>query len=101
MGKLNRSTLNPKVEQELKKKLWKTLSSFKTPHKAQDFWEKFLTPSEIAILAKRLVIFKMVIKKKPYQTIQDTLKVGGNTIARAQNTLRKYGHSFEEHILRS
>ena len=100
MGKLNRTALNSKVEKKLKKKLWRALSFSKSPSEAEDFWEKFLTSSEIAVFAKRLEIFKMVIEKKPYQTIQDTLKVGGNTIARTQNTLRKYGDSFKESILK-
>lgn len=100
MGKLNRTALNPKVKEKLEKNLWKVFSSSKSANDSRDFWGKFLTSSEIAILAKRLEIFKMVIEKKPYETIQDTLKVGGNTIARAQNTLRKYGDSFKKLILK-
>lgn len=100
MGKLNRTALNPKVKEKLEKNLWKVFSSMESANDSRDFWEKFLTSSEIAILAKRLEIFKMVIEKKPYQTIQETLKVGGNTIARTQNTLRKYGDSFKKLILK-
>ena len=100
MGKLNRTALNPKVKEKLERSLWKVFSFSKSTDDARDFWEKFLTSSEIAILAKRLEIFKMVIEKKPYQTIQETLKVGGNTIARAQNTLRKYGDSYKKRILK-
>lgn len=100
MGRINRTTIDKNVKGKLEKKLWKTLSSFDSPAQTQAFLGKFLTSSEILILAKRLEIFKMVIEKKPYETIMDRLKVGSSSISRAQNTLRKYGSSFENQILK-
>lgn len=100
MGKINRFAVDEKVEKRLSEDLAKALSSFHSPAVARDFWEKFLTSSEIVILAKRLEVFKKVIEKKPYQDIKDELKVGSTTIARAQNTLRKYGSSFKKQILK-
>jgi len=101
VGKINRFTIDIKVENKLKKHLWKALSFSNSPTVAQEFWEKFLTPSEVVILAKRLEVFKKVIEKKPYQSIKDELKVGSTTIARAQNTVRKHGSSFKKRILKS
>lgn len=101
MGRVNRTTIDKNAKDKLEKKLWKTLSFFDTPAETQDFWGKFLTSSEILILAKRLEVFKMVIEKKPYETIKDKLKVGSTSISRAQNTLRKYGSSFENQILKT
>lgn len=99
MGKINRFTVDIKVENRLKRNLWRALSSFSSPAAAREFWGKFLTSSEVLILAKRLEVFRMVTEKKPYQDIKDELKVGSTTIARAQNKLRKHGSSFKKRIL--
>ena len=99
MGRINRNIMENKVEKKITSKLWKAFSFFDSPHKAQTFWEKFLTTSEIVILSKRLEIFRMAIEKKPYETIKDRLKVSANSISRAQNTLRKHGSYLAKTIL--
>ena len=100
MGRINRTSVEEKVKKKLLAKLWKALSSFDSPERARDFWEKFLTPSEVLILAKRLELFRKAAEGRPYSKIKEELKVGSITISRARNALREHGAWFRDWILR-
>ncbi len=60
-----------------------------------DFLNKFLTDSEIAILIRRLVIIDLLKKNTKYRDIKKKLRVSGNTISGVRDILsgRNYRHN--------
>ncbi len=100
VGKINRSKLDKRTEKKLQSKLWIALSHFDSPENAKRFWDKFLTPSEVTILSKRLAVFKRATENFSYNQIKEELKVGSITIARARNKLRQYGQWFRKTLLK-
>ncbi len=68
-------------EQLLLEKLFLALSSLGNWQEAEAFLSEFFTNQEIAMLAKRLELYKLVSKKEQYKQIMRDLNVTPQTVS--------------------
>lgn len=78
--------------------LWKTIADLHTSSQVEDFFTELLTPTEKIMLAKRLAISILLIKKYSYKEIIDILKVSASTIGMISRWLKKEGKAFQKAI---
>ena len=90
------------VKEEVKKRMfevfWKTIADLKTPSDVEEFFQELLTPTERIMLAKRLAISILIIKKYTYENIVDILKVSPVTIGNIARWLKTEGKAFQKAI---
>ncbi len=95
-----------KIKMDLKQRRIVIESFFKALAKLPDgerrfFLERFLTPTELEMLAKRLAVLKEVVdEKKSYAAIKRKLKVNQSTIGRLRNSIRRFGGDYKALIMR-
>ena len=82
MGRISRRVLDRQVEEQVFETLWEAVSEVKGRTNVQAFLNDLLTPVERVMVAKRLAIAVLLLKKMAYGEIVDLLKVSNETIAR-------------------
>ncbi|MCH7952140.1 hypothetical protein IH980_05370 [Patescibacteria group bacterium] len=86
-------------EQRLLEKLFLALSSLGNWQEAEAFLVEFLTKEELAMLAKRLELYKRIQQKQRYREIMRALHVTAQTVSEARKKMKRAGVYFER-ILR-
>jgi uncharacterized protein YerC len=76
-------------EQTLLERLFAALASLRNWQEAEAFLMEFLTDQELAMLAKRLELFKRINKKQKYKGIMRDLKVTAQTISDAKKKMKR------------
>lgn len=91
MAKLNPYSLSSQERKKLLNKFYSFINSLKTRKQTINFFQDLLTLSEKIMLARRIQIAKLLLKKESYEEIKKKLKVGTSTIISIQRWL-KQGH---------
>lgn len=73
------------------------IASFESSGEAQEFFESFLTHSELLIFAKRFQAAKLLRRRVPYIEISRMLKLSYSTLSRLANKFRT-SEFFEKKI---
>jgi TrpR-related protein YerC/YecD len=90
----------PKGEKErLRRQLWRAIVRVQREKNALSFFGEILTPTEVAMLTKRLEVLRMLDQKRSYREIRERLKVMPNTITRMSNILHRQGDHFRKLLL--
>lgn len=84
-----RKPLDLKKEQKLLDKLFMAISSIGNWQEAEAFLMEFLTKEELAMLAKRLELYKRTSGQEKYKTLINELKVTSQTVSDARKKLRR------------
>lgn len=74
-------------EQQLLEKLFLAFSSLGNWQEAEAFFLEFLTKEELVMLAKRLELFKRVLREQQYREIMREVHVTSQTISDAKKKL--------------
>ena len=98
MPKVSRTPLKTEESRRIRDAFLKTLALLHTTEEVEEFLEDFLTLAEWKMFMKRLAIAEMLIGGKSYATIQESLKVGTDTIARMQTFLQIHGAGMRRMI---
>ena len=77
--------------------LWDAVSKIKSQNEIQEFLNDLLSPTERTMLAKRLAIAVLLMKKYNYEAIMDLLKVSSSTISKVALTLN-YNAGYKKAI---
>ena len=100
MPKISRIKLGPHARKRIIEKFFVVLDKL-TPGERKFFLERFLTPTELEMLSKRLAVLKEVAdEKKSYGEIKERFKVNQATIANLRNSLRRFGEGYKYLIIR-
>lgn len=94
MTKISRYPVRKEVGERMFEVFWKTIADLKTPSAVEEFFKELLTPTERIMLAKRLAIAILLMKKYSYEVIIDILKVSPATIGAISLWLKKEGKAF-------
>lgn len=88
MTKVSRRLLDKTLKNYISEIFLKTIQNIKDPLEVKNFIEDLLSPTEKAMLTKRLAIATLLAKGKTYEEIDFTLKVGRNTIMSIARSLK-------------
>lgn len=100
MAKFSKITLTKKEQEEILISFCQALVEIKKPEEGANFIQDLLSKQEALMLAKRLMIAKLLIKGVTYDYIRDVLKVGPSTIARVNAWLLESGQGYRTIIER-
>ena len=98
MTKVSKYLLKDEVEKRMFEVFYRTIADLNNPLQVEDFFKELLTPSEQIMLAKRLAISILLIKKYTYEDIVDILKVSPVTIGIIARWLVNEGKAFQKAI---
>ena len=98
MSQVSKYPLSDDVADRIFGILIKTLTTIKDKHDANDFADDFFSPTEKIMLAKRLSIAFLLLRKYEYRDIVRILKVSSTTIASVNVAMRK-GKGIHRKIL--
>ena len=98
MTKVSKYLMSEDVEKRMYEVFWKTVADLKSPAFAEEFFNELLTPTEKIMLAKRLAISILLIKKYTYSEIVDIIKVSPVTIGSIARWLNTGGKAFRNVI---
>jgi len=87
-----------KVREEVLLRLFRAVSSLKTPQKAKEFLDLLLTPTEKERVARRLSILKSLRQDATYREIRQSLGATDNSIAEMSNLLKEAPESSLESL---
>ena len=80
MAKFDPVKLTLKEKQELIAPLIEALYRLKTREQIREFISRLLTPSELVMLGRRMVVAEKLVRGKSYETIRKETGVGFSTI---------------------
>src|SRR3990167_3797127 len=86
---VSKQGVNKRVEKKVFKSFYQVLADIKNPQAIEKFFIDILSPTERAVLAKRLAIAHYLRKNKSYDVIKNDLKVSSATIATIQGWLEQ------------
>lgn len=89
MPRYNLKKLSPKTRNVLFNEFCKGVLKLKTKNEAYDFFNDLFSFTEFGMLARRLLVAKMLIDGCTYDEISDQLKMGMDTIERINSNLNK------------
>src|SRR3989338_5971653 len=98
MTKISKYSVKVEVETRMYEVLWKTIAGLKTEGETEEFFKELLSPTEQLMLAKRLAISILLIKKYTYEEIVDILKASPVTIGHIARWLKTEGKAFQKAI---
>ena len=98
MTKDSKYLLKDEVEKRMFEVFSRTIADLNNPLQVEDFFKELLTPSEQIMLAKRLAISILLIKKYTYEDIVDILKVSPVSIGIIARWLVNEGKAFQKAI---
>ena len=76
-------------EQMLLERLFAALASLRNWQEVEAFLMEFLTKQELAMLAKRLELYKRIAKKQKYKGIMRDLNVTAQTVSDAKKKMKR------------
>lgn len=94
MPQVSRRFLDKKVEKKLSLLFPKCVSECRDIKIAGEFIDDLLTPTEKIMVAKRIAIALMILKKNPVSLIEETLKVSKATVYSVAGWLQYKGSSY-------
>lgn len=89
MAKFDYRTLTEKERQQMGRELAKLFDMIKSQAELENFLQQFLTPSEVAMLARRWRIAQDLVDGKSYLDIREAHGVGLSTIQMVDQWLLK------------
>ena len=95
MTKVSKYIVAKEVKERMFDVFWQTIADLKNPSSVQGFFQELLTPTEQLMLAKRLAIAILILKKYSYTEIIDILKVSPVTIGSIARWLNTEGQAFQ------
>ncbi len=98
MTKVSKYLMKKAVEDRMFEVFWKTIADLRTSYEVEAFLKELLTPVEQIMLAKRLAISILLVKKYSYEEIVDILKVSPVTIGNVARWLKTEGQAFKKAI---
>lgn len=96
MPRASRFRLSQNQFEEINSHLLYLISSLNKNSKIENFLEGFLTKEEKIMLAKRLVLFMMLIKGYSPSVTQNTLRISYETVRIYQNQLNVKNEDFRK-----
>jgi len=87
MPQVSKRKVNQDIETKMYETLWQAISNLKSASDIQTFLDDLLSPTEKTMLAKRLAIAALLLRKYDYQAIMDLLKVSSATVSKVVLTL--------------
>jgi len=87
MAKVNPRKLDSKEKMKYLDLLWTSIAELKEREEVKSFFKDLLTPSESVMLARRILIAKMLLEDKTYDDIRMELRVGLDTVAKVHGWL--------------
>lgn len=97
MAQISKYPISKEVYDRILDLLFEITAKLRTKKQVSDFYNRFLTPTENIMLAKRLAIGLLLAKKYKYREISKILKVSMCTIGIVAVDY-KYGTAFKEVI---
>lgn len=94
MTKVSRKQLDPQTKTKITGDFWRTVAKLKNAQEAKIFLRQMLTPTEVIMLSKRLVLLKDLRRKPPYNELKERYCVTDITIAKMANILHTAQKSF-------
>ena len=91
---MQRRVLSSRIQADLLQDFCEALLSIHTTQEAAQFLGDLLTKRELAILAKRIQIAKLLLKGAGYRAIEESLGVSHSTIAKVAAWLEESGEGF-------
>ncbi len=98
MTKVSKYLMAKEVQSRMFEVFWKTIADLQTSSAVEEFFNELLSPTEKIMLAKRLAISILLIKKYSYEEIIDILKVSPSTIGIIARWLKSEGKAFQKAI---
>lgn len=86
---VSKQGVNKRVEKKILRSFYQVLADIKNPQAMEKFFSDILSPTEKAVLAKRLAIAYYLRRNKSYDVIKNDLKVSSATIATVQGWLEQ------------
>lgn len=90
--------MSSEVENRMFEVFWKTIADLQTANNVSEFFRELLTPTEQIMLAKRLGIAILLMKKYSYEEIVDLMKVSPVTIGIVSRWMKTKGTAFKKAI---
>ena len=87
MARVNPRKLDGKEKMKYLDLLWTSIAGLKEREEVKNFFKDMLTPGESVMLARRILVAKLLLEDKTYDDIQKELRVGLDTIARVHQWL--------------
>ena len=100
MTKVSKYLVRSEVKERMFDVFWRTIADLHTTSEVEAFFRELLTPTEQTMLAKRLAISILLMKKYSYEEIIDILKVSPVTIGNIARWLKTEGKAFQKAIAR-
>ena len=97
MSQISKLKLNKKVQEDILKNLFISISKINKDELSKVFLEDLLTRTEKIVLAKRLAIALLLESGRSYSEIKDIVKVSASTISTVNNSLNN-GKGYREII---
>lgn len=97
MGRVSKHFMNPEIEKRVYEVFIESIKNIKTPREVIDFLNDLLSPTEKAMIAKRVAVaFLLLEDKYTYEEISRTLKVSRGTIAKIHAVFALQGKGFRK-----
>ena len=93
MARINNGKIDKSAEKEIYTELLKELKAIDSSDQLEKFLNKFMTPSEVVLLFRRIAVIKLLGKKKKYRDIKEILGISSGTISRAADVIAGRGYS--------
>lgn len=94
MTQISKHLLPKDIEEEMFDVFWQSVASVKNKKEAEKFFSELLTKTERVMLAKRLAIAVLLIRRYKYDQIKSLLKVSSCTISRVRGWLESEGEGY-------
>jgi uncharacterized protein YerC len=82
MAQVSQKPLSKKVQKRISKQFFETLYDLKSKEDFNQFLDELLTETEQVMLMKRMALIVMTERKIPFKTIEQTLHMSPDTVAR-------------------
>ena len=96
MSQVSKYPVSPKVYERIFEILFQAAVKIKNKKEAEEFFNDILSPTEKIMLAKRISIALLLVKKYDYRAIRRILHVSSPTIADVSASLRYTGKGYKQ-----
>lgn len=96
MAQVSKYPISQAVYEQIYELLLKVISDSRSNDESKELLDDLLTPTEKIVLAKRLAIALLLMKKYTYENIKKILRVSQPTIALVNITLRYKGRGYKQ-----
>ncbi len=98
MGRVSKKTINPDLQQKLDEQLHSLVASLTNKEDIEGFLDEFLTKEEKTMLAKRLLLYMMLLKNFGTEHIHATLSMSRETIRWYREIFATKGDRFRRQV---